>query len=141
MKFRTKYNRRRIMSPVGSVSMTDPQYKDDCSIDGIIRRYGILPPPSPAELRAFDCSEFSDYAACMEKVVDATSQFESLPADVRERFGHDPAAFFKFVSDPKNVEEGVKLGLFVVRKEEKDPVEILERIADGVKSQGDSNEA
>ena len=68
MKFRTKYEPRHVgISHKGAVKLTDPQFKDDCTIEGIIRRYGVLPRPDAKPLNV-DVSELGDFASCMERV-------------------------------------------------------------------------
>ena len=41
----------------------------------------------------------------------AQDMFESLPADIRTKFGNDPGRFLDFVEDPQNEEELIELGL------------------------------
>lgn len=130
MKFRTKYSRKRVFSPAGSKSMTDQQYKDECSIDAIIKKYGIMGQPVPQPFgTGGDVSELGDFASVMQKVAVAREQFMDLPSEIRARFGHSPEAFYNWLADSKNTEEAVKLGLLIPREVEKDPVEVLERIA------------
>ena len=47
----------------------------------------------------------------MRLVAEAQSVFEGLPADLRDRFGNDPARLLEFVHDPRHLEESVSLGL------------------------------
>ena len=111
-KFRTKYDPKFVPQPEDDLpSMTEQQYKDDCSIDGIIRRYGVLPPPNVTPV-VVDVSDIGDFRESMQKVVDAKEHFAELPAQIRERFGHSPESFYNFLADPSNTEEAVKLGLF-----------------------------
>lgn len=129
-KFRTQFIPRRVsLSFKGVTSMTDPQFKDECTIDGIVRRYGVLPPPT---LPAFDAdvSDIGDFEECMRRVQDGLDHFSSLPSDIRSRFGNDPKAFFAWINDPSNVEEACKVGLMVRRVEEASIGERLDKIAD-----------
>jgi len=43
----------------------------------------------------------------------AQQSFEAMPANVRKRFGNDPAEFTDFCMDPANREEMKRLGLLV----------------------------
>lgn len=52
-----------------------------------------------------------DFQAAMETVKLAEVMFSDLPGKVRQRFGHDPAAFLEFVQDPENADEMRELGL------------------------------
>lgn len=129
-KFRTQYAHRRVAISFKDVnSMTDPQFKDECSIDGIVRRYGILPSPSVPAIGA-DVSDIGDFEECMRRVQDGLDHFISLPSDIRARFGNDPKAFFSWINDPSNIEEACKVGLMVRRVEEKSIGERLDTIAD-----------
>lgn len=130
MKFRTKYARRRVLSPCGKKSMTAQEFKDECSIDGIVRRYGILGQPVPQSFgTGADVSALGDFADVMQRITDAKERFMDLPSDLRARFGHSPEAFYSWLCDKGNFDEAVKLGLLTVEEPEKDAVEVLERIA------------
>ncbi len=131
-KFRTQFDHRHVgMSFKDVKSMTDPQFKDDCSIEGIIKRYGILPADERPAMIA-DVSEIGDFEECMRKVQDGVDHFNGLPSDIRARFGNDPKAFFAFISNPTNIEEAVKIGLMEVRKEEKSLVDVVDRLSDSL---------
>lgn len=129
-KFRTQYEPRKVHKTFkGLISLTDQQYKDECSIEGIVKKYGILPAPSVTPMIT-DVSEVGDFVECMQRVEDGLAQFAELPSSVRSRFGNDPRALYEWLADPSNVEEAVKLGLMVPRKEEKSAVDVLNEIKD-----------
>lgn len=131
-RFRTQFEARHVgISFHGVKSLADPQYKNDCSIEGIIKRYGILPRPDYIPVDA-DISDIGDFASCLERVQDGLEHFKTLPSDVRSRFGNDPKAFFAWISDPANTTEAVRVGLMVERKHEPTTGERLDRIADGI---------
>jgi len=46
-------------------------------------------------------------------VLQAEQAFLEVPAQIRQRFGHDPKQFFDFIHDPNNKDEAIKLGLIV----------------------------
>ena len=141
MKFRTKYEARHVgISHKKAKKLTDPQFKEDCTIEGIIRRYGVLPRPN-AEPMTVDVSELGDFASCMERVQSALDEFGNLPSDIRMRFGNDPKAFCAWISDSANVSEAVRLGLMVERKPEKSVVDTLEGIKDGIDKLVSADEA
>lgn len=128
MKFRTKYERNRIVSPHGGKSLTEQQFASECDLSAIIQKYGIIPPPSVTPLTGADVSNFGDYADCLQAVVEATEQFEAMPSSIRERFGYDPQSFFKWVADPRNVDEGVRLGIFTPRGDTRSAEQVLKDI-------------
>lgn len=92
---------------------TQQQFKDQCDIRMIIKNYtrtGLIPQrtqmPLPAEFH-----ETFDYMSCQNTLVQAKRAFMELPSDIRKRFGHDPAEFYRFATDEKNVDDLVKMGL------------------------------
>lgn len=96
-------------------SRTQQQFKDECDINTIVRRFGItgqLPfntrPPLPDEHEY----AYVEYQDMLNFISSADRSFSSLPADVRTRFQNNPGLFLKFVDDPANHAEGVKLGIF-----------------------------
>ena len=112
------------------VAVLNQQFKDECSIDGIIKRYGILGQPVPQPFGSgADVSDMGDFAQVMQKITDAKARFLGLPSEIRARFGHSPEAFYSWLSDKGNTEEAIKLGLLYRVEPEKDAVEVLERIA------------
>lgn len=133
IKFRTKYDFRKVSKRFEKPSLTDQQYKDECTIDGIIRRYGVIPPSKVVPLSA-DVSDFGDFASCMSRVNDALAQFDAMPSEIRARFGNDPKAFFEFVLNPANIDEAVRLGLREVVSPEVDAVDVLKEISDKISS-------
>lgn len=51
-----------------------------------------------------------DYQEALETVAEAEQAFDSLPIELRQRFG-SPEQFLEFVDDPANFQEAMKLGL------------------------------
>lgn len=105
--------RRRVFSPVGSVSMTKQSFRDECDINVIMARYqatGVLPVVQVKEGRFLDVP-VDDYQTAMFKVAEAKSMFAGLPAKVRDRFGNDPGKLLEFLQDDRNVAEARELGL------------------------------
>ena len=134
LQFRTKYQPRIITKSMKGVkSLTDPQYKGECSIEGIIRKYGVLPQPTVQQLGA-DVSEYGDFATNLMRIEKAKSEFMALPSQLRERFGNDPKAFYDFVINPDNSEELVKLGLASKRENKKSTEQLLIDINETLKN-------
>lgn len=97
-------------------SRTIQSGKDDADINVIVRRFGItggLPvvsmPPSFVE---FD--GVFDFQNAMNMVIAAQKSFMELDADVRARFGNDPAKFVAFVEAKDD--KGVRVNLDELRK-------------------------
>lgn len=67
--------------------------------------------------------EAPDFQNALNLSIHAQQQFNRLPADLRERFGHDPAKFLNYIHDPQKLEEQYLLGLRVRPPREPGPNE------------------
>lgn len=122
----------RPASPHGGVSLTDASALPDTDILTVVRRYNAGDSSVVREVGNFgDFSGCQDFPQLMERVREARERFAALPAALRDRFGNDPAALIKFVSDSANDEEAIKLGLKVRIVPEKT---LEEKIVDAVTS-------
>ena len=89
--------------------------KDESDINTIVRRFGLTG-VLPSGVRQPTYGDFvgvSDYQSALAVIESADESFYAMPADVRARFGNDPAQFVDFCSDPANLSEMRKLGLAV----------------------------
>lgn len=94
-------------------SRTQQEFADECDINVIMRRYGRTGQLPNLNLQGVygDFAEIPDYMEALNTVLKAQADFAELPATVRERFQHNPGAMLQFLSDPKNREEAIKIGL------------------------------
>jgi len=93
---------------------TKQSFKDECDINNILQQYsatGMIRHMRNEQPRYADLPDDVDFQAAMNTVLQAESAFASLPSKVRNRFHNDPAEFLAFMSDPKNLEEMISLGL------------------------------
>lgn len=117
----------RVVAPSsGGPGKTKQASKDECDINQIMKRYaktGQLP-PGMGTGRYGDFSTYEDFLSAQIVVKTAEIQFNSLPAQVRQRFNNDPANLLEFVGNPDNLEEARKLGLLKeeIKQEIKEPV-------------------
>jgi phage internal scaffolding protein len=96
-----------------SPDMAQQQFKDECDINTIARRFGISG-QLPVNGRAPSFGDFTgvdDYHSAMTAIREAQESFMALPGLVRERFGQDPQRFVEFCSDPRNIDQIRELGL------------------------------
>lgn len=123
--FKTRYNHAHPVTKFDGVSMTEQQYRDECDIDIILKRYKVGQPlPTSARVGSYgDFTDFGDYQSCLERIRRADEDFNSLPASLRSRFGNDAQAYYQFVLDPKNEDECFKLGLRV-KSEKPSPIKV-----------------
>lgn len=87
-------------------------------INNIMKKYratGLLP-QLVREPFYGDFTNIPDYQESLNIVIRGQEAFAKLPSDLRTRFDNDPAKFLAFASDPKNLDEMVKLGLAQVRE-------------------------
>ena len=117
--FRTGYNydadevSRETSLICDDESLAVQSERDECDINTIVRRFGLTG-HLPVGVRMPTYGDFvgvSDYQTALHAIMDADEAFMAMPAEVRERFGNDPAAFVDFCGDPANMEEARKLGL------------------------------
>lgn len=105
--------RKRVALAFPAEGRTKQQFKDECDINRIMKRYqqtGVIDHVNRAEPRFGDL-EAVDFQTAMNMVIDAEQRFMQLPAEVRDRFGNDPSRLLAFVGDERNREEAVRLGL------------------------------
>lgn len=115
--FRTGYDGVRIGDSDKDFSndpgMTRQSEKDSCDINIIMRQYqktGLL---THVREHQGEYGEFveMDFHAAMNAVTSAQQMFETVPSEIRAKFGNDPGAFLDAVTDPERVEEIRQLGL------------------------------
>lgn len=100
-------------------SMTNQQWKDDCDINKIVKRYGEDQIPQKQMSGVFmDWTGIPDYPTMLQTVKQAGEKFMELPALVRARFENDPAQLLSFLNDSNNRQEAEYLGLIEKQKPE-----------------------
>ena len=108
------YQRLDVVTMLDGPSMTKQSFADECDINNIMRRYekdGVLNHLNKYQGNFGDFTGAVDYHEAMNIVAKADQMFMDLPASIRARFGNDPGAFVEFATDPKNLDEMVKMGL------------------------------
>lgn len=94
-------------------TMTQQQFKDECDINTIAKNFGMtgrLPSAIYAPTYG-DFTDVEDFQGALHAIQEASNAFMLLPANVRERFQHDPAKLVEFCSDSRNADEMAELGL------------------------------
>lgn len=79
-------------------------------IESIIKRATTGALTSAAQPRFMDLTAI-DYMAANNRLVDGRRAFMQLNSKIRARFQNDPYQLLRFLDDPENHEEAVKLGL------------------------------
>jgi len=104
----------RVRSINDQPSLTQQQFKEQCDINNIIAKYkktGEVMHLNRKRGMYADLTKIQDYHSALQSVIDAQSAFATLPSDLRTHFKNDPGLLLQFLSDPKNYDEGVKIGL------------------------------
>lgn len=113
-------------------SVTQQQFKDECDINEIVRRFGLTG-EMPDDFRAPVSGDFtgvSDFQSAMQAVRAAQEAFNSLPAEVRAEFSNDPQRMMDFLSNEKNRERALELGLVQKPPEKtRDVVQAVDELA------------
>lgn len=105
---------KKVFTINNSPSKTDQSFAEQCDINNIIRRYqktGQVSHLSKHQGIYADISEIPDLQGAFQAVQDAQSAFMTLPASLREKFQNDPIQFVEYLSDSRNDEEAISLGL------------------------------
>ena len=98
-------------------SKVQPQFAFECDINNIVKGIAqptcVRPVDTVGKLKVFSPDL---YEQGLLKRAEVDNLFMQLPSDVRKRFKNNPAELLKFVSDDKNIDEGIKLGIFEKRQ-------------------------
>lgn len=93
-------------------SRTQQQFKEETNINNIMSRYkttGLVPQTQRRPI--FGDFMALDFQQMMNSISDVEQNFASLPSRIRGRFKNDPYQLLRFVEDPANIEEAIKLKL------------------------------
>lgn len=96
-------------------SMTFQSEKDGTMIEAYLKRYratGFLGDPQRKAAAAFgDFTGVEDYQSAMNKITALKEYFDTLPSNVRRFFGDEPGNYVSFITDPRNLDKAVEMGL------------------------------
>lgn len=104
---------RPVLDCSKSPDMTRQDFKDDCDINLIMakaRKTGMV---AHTAKYAGSYGEFMeiDYHEAMTAIAEADQMFETVPSDIRARFGNDAGKFLEFVTNEENADEVREMGL------------------------------
>lgn len=100
----------------GDPGETDPSHAKDCDINNIVATYhktGVFP-EAGAQVFA-DVADAPSYQDAMQIVINAENAFMALDATTRRKFDNDPTQMLRFLENPENVQEAIKLGMMVAK--------------------------
>lgn len=112
-------------------TLTQQQFKNECDVNHIMKKYEQTGQLFHLNRKAgvyADLSNITDYQSMLHTVMDAQEKFSSLPAEVRKKFDNDPSKLIQFLSDPKNTEQAVELGLVIKTESQQNTVNQAQKI-------------
>lgn len=94
-------------------SLAQQHFKDETDINVLLERFKVTGQmPQGVRLPSYgDFTGVTDFRSAQEAVLNARNAFMDLSPALRERFGNDPQQLLEFVSDEKNRDEAIRLGL------------------------------
>lgn len=102
---------------VPELTRTQQSPAQDCDINVMLEKHTLtgLINGNSALPKYGDFVGAPDFQSALDIVINAERMFSSLDAKTRKYFSNDPAEYLAFVNDPANLEEGIRMGLFVPR--------------------------
>lgn len=103
----------KFVTPVIGESLTKQAFKEESDINNVVNRFvqtGDLPTLNDAEPN-YGYAPSYDFREAMEVVQNMQENFEEIPAEIRAKFGHNPAKFLEFVENPENTSKLAAMGL------------------------------
>lgn len=116
MSFNTRETRRSRISFAHDKGLTEQHHKDSCDMRLILKKYektGICEHNAKHAGQYMDYPNAPTFQEAMNVIATATSTFESVPAEIRQKFHNDPAEFLEFIQNSENREEMQKMGFDV----------------------------
>lgn len=115
----------RVYTKNDEPSLTDQSWAKDCDVNNIIAKYiktGQISHLAKHQGQYADVSAIPDLQSALDQVTKAQQAFDDLPSNLRKRFGNSPVEMVNFLSDPKNDQEAISLGLKVKKLAPETPV-------------------
>ena len=115
IQFKTGYGEReRVKTEPKGESLTQQHFAHEADVRNIIKQYdktGLIANVQKGVARYGDYSEVNEYREALDLVNDANVMFDTLPAEIREKFANDPGQFFEYCTNPENESGMIELGL------------------------------
>jgi phage internal scaffolding protein len=95
-------------------SMTQQHFAEESEINNILRshdRNGVIEHIHRGNAIYGDFSNITDFSDALYQIKEAQQEFLNIPSEIREKFQNDAGQFFKFASNPDNLQELRDMGL------------------------------
>lgn len=109
--FRPRVRRRVVKNFDPKSSRVKQSDATATNINFIMKRYGGIPQNPNANFNYGSLVGLPSYEECLNVVIRGQEVFDALPSEIRAKFRNDPKEFLKFMDDPANKDEAIKLGL------------------------------
>lgn len=121
-----KYRRNPVQYSSNKPSLTRQEFKEDSDINRIIKTFAKTGMVEHQSQYNGQYGEFAaiDYHEALNTVIEANEMFDTVPSAIRKRFENNPQAFLEFVTDDKNRDEMVDMGLIAPEDPIPDPVRV-----------------
>lgn len=109
--------KERVVANTDGESLTQQHMKNDSDINVIVARYmktGVLGNPNATRKPIFGDFSSHDYMGMRNAIADMDQNFSALSARLRRRFNNDVYQLVRFVENPENTREALRLGLLGV---------------------------
>ena len=109
-----KNGSRRVITINTDPSLSDQQWKEDCDTNTILQKFtktGQVTHLAKRQGSFADVSNVEELLPSLMKLKNAEQEFSQLPSTIRNRFNNSPIELLKFIQNPDNREEAIKLGL------------------------------
>ena len=115
-EFYTPYTNPKTVEPfhTSGESLTQEQFAEESEINNIIRshdRNGVIEHINRGNAIYGDFSGITDFSEALDQIREAQNEFQQIPSEIREKFQNDAGQFFKFASNPDNIQELREMGL------------------------------
>ena len=94
--------------------LTEQSHLEKVKINYILKQYqdtGVVNHVAQYAGQYGDFLGIPDFKEAQDKIAEAKSMFETVPATIRQDFDNDPAQFVEFMSNPDNIEAIEEYGL------------------------------
>lgn len=98
---------------VTPVYVTEQEHQKECDVNEIIKKYQrekVIEHVSHFNAFYGDMSG-DDFRSSIEKMQNCRNHFQELPSEIRRRFDNSPEHLLRFMENPQNREEGIRIGL------------------------------
>nr|QJB20669.1 MAG: internal scaffolding protein [Microvirus sp.] len=116
--------RIRVQTFNNEVSMTDQSQEQESNVNYIMEKYSRTGVPPEFRSNGFyaDLTNVPDLSTALQTVRQAQAAFDSLPSNIRQRFGNSPEFMTEFLTNPANKEEAISLGLINAPEPPPEPI-------------------